>query len=534
MAINIQSLFSDIIETPAQRQRRLLEEGLIQESSIQPSSGLIRTGLARDIARDMPRQREQIRRGIGGMLGLDVRTEGEKVQDILKNVDPNNPQSLIQAARRVGDLGLGTQAAQMRGMAAEATRQKEAQELAKRQAQLAIRSSELDIEQAEQLFPIELESAKFQRDIRAEQLRTAQKTNPENYGRYRVDGEVKLGGFIMGVPHVYNEETMQYEPSDVEFFPDDKVAVAKLTRTEDLDSLVRTYVEGASTENNQLTLKISETNRIYEKIKQGAISETPALRDVKAFMDRIFQGDTSGREVLAFLNQARLKESLELLPPGSVSDREGAAALAATFDLSNASIPEILSALEIEMARSVYEKQKNLSLINYAYNENPSGGQFETFRSAFDDEQNVQNILSRMTDESAGVLDVGEGGVQLTAQDEEDEINLLFGGGEPTPDPLEPPDPSDYISESQQERMQRSQEEFRETVSNVGSAVGSALTSAYQAATAPSARVMQRQEIDRAVREERQRLIDEGLAGSMRLNDYLRDFRNNLEQGMGL
>jgi hypothetical protein len=142
MAINIQSLFSDIIETPAQKQRRLLEEGLVQASAIQPSSGLVRTGLATDIMRDMPRQREQFRRGVGGMLGLDVRSESEKVQDALKGVDPNDAQSILQAAQAVGNLGLGTQAAQMRAMAADVTRQKQAdlmaqQDFAMRQAQAA-------------------------------------------------------------------------------------------------------------------------------------------------------------------------------------------------------------------------------------------------------------------------------------------------------------------------------------------------------------------------------------------------------------
>ena len=142
MPIDIQSLFRDIIETPAQKQRRLLEEGLIQASTIQPSSGLVRTGLARDIMRDMPRQREQFRRGVGGMLGLDVRSESEKVQDALKGVDPSDPQSLLQAAQAVGNLGLGTQAAQMRAMAADVTRQQQQdlmaqQDFAMRQAQAA-------------------------------------------------------------------------------------------------------------------------------------------------------------------------------------------------------------------------------------------------------------------------------------------------------------------------------------------------------------------------------------------------------------
>jgi hypothetical protein len=77
----------------------------------------------------MPQRQEAMRRGVGGMLGLDVRTESEKVQDALKGVDPNDPQSLLQAAQAVGNLGLGTQAAQMRAMAADVTRQRHEQHL---------------------------------------------------------------------------------------------------------------------------------------------------------------------------------------------------------------------------------------------------------------------------------------------------------------------------------------------------------------------------------------------------------------------
>ena len=122
MAINIQSLFQDIIETPAQRQQRMLQEGILQGREL--TSGL--TGLARTQAplvsalmMNMPQRQESLRRGIGGMLGLDVRSESEKVQDALKNVDPNNPQSLLQAAQMIQGLGLGTQAAEMRAMAAQ-------------------------------------------------------------------------------------------------------------------------------------------------------------------------------------------------------------------------------------------------------------------------------------------------------------------------------------------------------------------------------------------------------------------------------
>lgn len=124
MAINIQSLFSDIIETPAQKQRRLLEEGLIQASTIQPSSGLLRTGLAMDIMRDMPRQREQFATQARGMLGIEDMSPSAVTQRIIANTDPSNAESLVRGAKALSDAGLGVQAAQFRGIAAEVTRQK--------------------------------------------------------------------------------------------------------------------------------------------------------------------------------------------------------------------------------------------------------------------------------------------------------------------------------------------------------------------------------------------------------------------------
>ena len=145
MPINIQSLFSDIIETPAQRQQRMLTEGILKGREL--TGGL--TGLARTqaplvsaLAMQMPQRQEALRRNVGGMLGLDVRTESEKVQEALKGVDPNDPQSLLQAAQAVGNLGLGAQSAQMRAMAADVTRQRQAdlmaqQDFAMRQAQAA-------------------------------------------------------------------------------------------------------------------------------------------------------------------------------------------------------------------------------------------------------------------------------------------------------------------------------------------------------------------------------------------------------------
>ena len=121
MTINIQSLFSDIIETPAQRQERLMMEGILQSRQITGgvTNPMVPTALASTIAQRAPQRQENIRRSVGGLLGLDVRTDSERVQEALSGVDPSNPESILQAAQMIGDMGLGAQAAQMRQMAAE-------------------------------------------------------------------------------------------------------------------------------------------------------------------------------------------------------------------------------------------------------------------------------------------------------------------------------------------------------------------------------------------------------------------------------
>lgn len=147
MAINIQSLFSDIIETPAQRQERMLTEGILRGREL--TGGL--TGLARTqaplvsaLSMQMPQRQEALRRGVGGMLGLDVRTESEKLQDILKGVDPSKPETIIAAAQRVGELGMGAQAAQMRAMAAETSAAQDAATAERlRKEQQAIRDANI-------------------------------------------------------------------------------------------------------------------------------------------------------------------------------------------------------------------------------------------------------------------------------------------------------------------------------------------------------------------------------------------------------
>ena len=123
MAIDIPSLFSDIIESPEQRRTRMLTEGTLLGREL--TSGLrgyaqTQAPLVAAIAQRLPQQREDIRRGVGGMLGLDVRTQSEKVQDILRQGDTSTPEGMTRLARALQDVA-PAQAIQLRQEAAAQT-----------------------------------------------------------------------------------------------------------------------------------------------------------------------------------------------------------------------------------------------------------------------------------------------------------------------------------------------------------------------------------------------------------------------------
>lgn len=134
MAINIQSLFSDIIETPAQRQERMLTEGILKGREL--TGGL--TGLARTqaplvsaLSMQMPQRQEALRRNVGGMLGLDVRTQSEKLEDIIKTADASTPAGMINLSKAIQEYA-PAQALTLRQAAVE--QQRELDETARQRA----------------------------------------------------------------------------------------------------------------------------------------------------------------------------------------------------------------------------------------------------------------------------------------------------------------------------------------------------------------------------------------------------------------
>lgn len=148
MAINISTLFADIIDTPEQRQEKLLQQGMAQGQLL--ASGL--TGRSRalaplaQMAGQLGVQRnEDIRRAVQPMLGIDPRTTGEKVGEQIAGVDMSTPQGMLQAAQALQSID-PLRAAALRQAASQMRMDMEDREMAQtteemRQTQLGVQTS---------------------------------------------------------------------------------------------------------------------------------------------------------------------------------------------------------------------------------------------------------------------------------------------------------------------------------------------------------------------------------------------------------
>lgn len=145
MAINISTLFADIIDTPEQRQEKLLQQGQMQGRLL--ASGL--TGRSRalaplaQMAGQLGVQRnEDIRRAVQPMLGIDPRTTGEKLQEALSKVDTSTPAGMLQAANMVQSID-PLRAATLRQEAARLRTEAEDRDLTRRTQEASLRASGL-------------------------------------------------------------------------------------------------------------------------------------------------------------------------------------------------------------------------------------------------------------------------------------------------------------------------------------------------------------------------------------------------------
>jgi hypothetical protein len=160
--ININTLFADIIDTPEQRQQKLLQQGMAQGQLL--ASNL--QGRARaaaplvQMAGQLGVQRnEDLRRAVQPMLGIDPRTDSEKMQEKIGQMDFTTPRGLIDAANalqstdpvRAASLRQAAVALDKENKAQKRTisRQDAADKRAEAQEERAVRSAERAEDQIE-------------------------------------------------------------------------------------------------------------------------------------------------------------------------------------------------------------------------------------------------------------------------------------------------------------------------------------------------------------------------------------------------
>jgi hypothetical protein len=132
MAIEITSLFRDILESPEQKQQRQMAEGFARsQNAVSQLTGLATAAapLVGTMAELQGRRTEALQRGVGGLLGRDVRSTSEKLQEALGQFNPQDPASVSRTAQMLQQMGLGAQAAQLSGMALEEQQRKAAVDL---------------------------------------------------------------------------------------------------------------------------------------------------------------------------------------------------------------------------------------------------------------------------------------------------------------------------------------------------------------------------------------------------------------------
>ena len=101
MAIDIPSLFRDVIETPEQRQRRKLSEAVALAPQARGGIASLLNPLVQATSVNLQQGSEGLGRSVGGMLGLDMRDTGEKVSDQLLGADLSSSTGMRDLSRAI-------------------------------------------------------------------------------------------------------------------------------------------------------------------------------------------------------------------------------------------------------------------------------------------------------------------------------------------------------------------------------------------------------------------------------------------------
>jgi len=181
MAINISTLFADIIDTPEQRKQKMLQQGMMEGQML--SSGL--TGRARalaplaQMAGQLGVQRnEDLRRAVQPMLGIDPRTTGEKVQEQIQGLDPNDPNSMLKIAQALQSID-PVRAASLRQLAAQKKQEQDTQKTQNDLNALRIEETKINIAAGKREAQEYLDTADLRERLQVANVEAAELSNQE-------------------------------------------------------------------------------------------------------------------------------------------------------------------------------------------------------------------------------------------------------------------------------------------------------------------------------------------------------------------
>ena len=357
MAINITSLFSDLIETPRQAQQRQLQEGLLRAQQV--TSGLrglaaTQAPLAGVLAQNIGQRQEALRQNLGGMLGLDVRNESEKLSDIIAGADPSSPSGLINLSQAIQDVA-PVQALGLRQLAVQERRVQE-----DRSAAQSERERRADLEERSQA------RAEQQARINEQQLALQLR---------------QLGLTLENRDYQREQESLRNERENrrLQILEDNAEAQRGQLRVATLEQQDR-----LQTEYNAASALASKADRTAEKFANlgsgRGSGRSGFIGQSREALSRLLGSDNALLLTRAELNAIRVDESLSRLPKGAASDKDVALVLSSSID-EYANPAQITSYLRgIAKLQAIIAEGKNRQINYIADNKGNLGGYNEEWR----------------------------------------------------------------------------------------------------------------------------------------------------------
>ena len=302
MAINITSLFQDILESPEQKQQRQMAEGFARsQNAVAGLTGLATAAapLVGTMAELQGRRTEALQRGVGGLLGRDVRSTSERLQDALSQFNPQDPRSVSQTTQMLQQMGLGAQGAQLAAMALEEQQKTKALDL---QAEAARQAIDLNVTQEARAV-----SAEGRADRELELRQAQEKRLLEQQGF-----EIRNNAGMLAV----QRQNANLRAEEIELTRERNAQIA-----EQQTDQTRRMIAEATTES--LNSRASAVNMLTLSKQYELTQPTPGAFGDAASAWRGFLGRQGGEDaVRQEYVKLRNEATISGLPPGSASDRD--------------------------------------------------------------------------------------------------------------------------------------------------------------------------------------------------------------------